>query len=196
MSVYLNKSKLMQLAYGYIGRTFNTSSELGPIGSWASELYDLKVPALLASDYWSFSNTYRELAQLSETPLAEWQYAYQLPSDYLTANYVTQTLDYYIFEDKLYSNLNEITLNYRFMPENPKFRADFMMYLVYELAADYSLASEAKDSYQKTLRELAETWRIKATASSAKATPNRSFRSQPLTSVRGTGSGTTKLIAT
>jgi hypothetical protein len=192
---HLTKIEIMQLAYGLIGKTFISIDDLGSIGNWASNMYDIKIAALLQDDYWPFVNAQRKLNRLSETPLKGWKYAFQLPSDYLTANYVWETLDYYIYEDRVYCDLNEITLDYRTFPAySAKFRADFIMYVVYDLALDYSLNSKVGKDYISYLTKQASEWRVKATAAAAKAQPNRSMRSRPMTSVRAAGGGRTPVI--
>jgi len=180
----LNKIEILQQAYGLIGKYFNDINDLGPSGDWASKHYDLVVKSIIQNDYWPFANAQRELARLSETPLAGWQYAYQLPSDYLTANYVEDTLRYYIFEDKLYSDNDKVILNYRFMPSNSRFRANFTIYLVYRIATDLGLNSQVTEKYLSYLIQETEKLRISAASANSKEVPNRTFRSRPLDEVR------------
>ena len=80
---------------------------------------------LIAMHPWRFATAKRQLAQLVDTPLNEWTYAYQLPSDAILAPHAVfrdavvgaqPFQDFEIFENKLYTDATTIIIDYRYAP--------------------------------------------------------------------------------
>ena len=98
----------------------NQLSGLGEVGARVENLYDLLYPALLAQDNWRFNVRLQQLNKLVETPIVDaWRNIFQLPSDYLALIRLYPRSDFQIYEDKVFSNSNELTAEYRFVTTEP-----------------------------------------------------------------------------
>ncbi|MEE9458267.1 MAG: hypothetical protein V3V84_00725 [Candidatus Bathyarchaeia archaeon] len=129
------KIQIISLAFTEIGKDpINDISEAGKAGAAIDLHYDLLLTNLLTGYPWRFSTTQVQLVKLTAEPLKEWQYAYQLPADYLAAIDVIPHSDYKIFEKYIYSNLDELFLEYRFKPETPNLPGYFVELFKFELA--------------------------------------------------------------
>lgn len=129
-------------------------TEGGASGIVAGNLYEPTLRALLTDHRWRFASGKRQLAQLTASPLNEWQYAYQLPSDMIMMFRVYPATDYEIFEDKLYSNNNTIEVDYLFRCGEELFSPYFQLALEYKLASEFALTVTSN-------RSLAETYELK-----------------------------------
>jgi hypothetical protein len=77
----------------------------------ASNLYEQSIDFLLCVHPWRFAITKRELSLLSTKPRNEWQYAYQLPKDFLQIESLpVETDNYEIYADKLFIDTNDILI--------------------------------------------------------------------------------------
>jgi len=176
---------MIQLAMGHLGKGINALSDLGPVEDYVSLMYDIRLEAALADNFWGFANKTQELSRLpGEYINPDWKYTFQLPSDYLTANKVFETFPYIIEGRYLMANSQDVTLDYRYLPSNALFRADFIEYFTTSLAADLALPIAEKAEYIQVLTLRAEKARERAVSSSAKAAPNRPFRLNPMIAVR------------
>lgn len=129
-------------------------TEGGASGIAAGNLYQPTVRALLTDHRWRFASAKRQLAQLTATPLNEWTYAYQLPSDMIMMYRVYPGTEYEIYEDKLYSHENTVEVDYLFQPDESLFSPYFQLALEYKLASEFAMIVTSN-------RSLAETYEIK-----------------------------------
>ena len=101
-----------------IGASSITSFEDGTAeAEVAGNLYSYIRDALLSSYPWSFILTQTQLARLESTPLADFNYAYLLPSDFLRIISVGygnkgRGVEYRIVKDCIYCNLPQLNLKY------------------------------------------------------------------------------------
>ena len=184
-----SRIKIISTALAKVGKgPINNTSELDDFGNFAEDIYDAVVPAILAGRYWSFANAVVGLNKLTTTPILDkWKYAYQIPADYLTANGVTPFSDYDIYEDKIYSNVDGLYLDYRFYPDESKFPPNFVMYLINLLAVEYAPAAEVdQETFAKLALDLRK-WEGIAVSTSGQAKPNRRVRSSPFLNARSAG---------
>jgi len=81
----MNATEIANLALAEIGDLFNISSidEQTPQAAICKRFYDSTRDAMLRAHPWGFSRHPATLSRLSDAPLFGWDYAYQLPSDYL-----------------------------------------------------------------------------------------------------------------
>jgi hypothetical protein len=137
-------------------------SEGGAAGIAAGNLYEPTTRMLLTESRWRFAAAKRKLARLTATPLNEWEYAFQLPSDLLLMYRVYPNQDYEIYEDKIYSNASEVEVDYLFRPNESLFPAYFQVALEYKLASEFALIVTSN-------RSLAETYEFKYSEAMKKA---------------------------
>ena len=125
------------------------------------QLYEPTLQNLLASYPWRFALTQKTLAHLTESPTSDYQYAFQLPNDCVRVlsagqNLKSSGIKYQIVGQKLYTNANEVVLNYIRRPEENTFPAFFVQALIGKLAAEFCLPlteSTARTDYMKKLSD-------------------------------------------
>jgi hypothetical protein len=99
-------------------------------------LFELLYEGELQSHPWRFSMKKAALSRLAVTPLNQYQYAHQIPSDCLLARHVYPVTDYDIYGDRIYSNNLSIDLDYQFKPEVARIPAYFSLLMTYALYRD------------------------------------------------------------
>lgn len=128
----------------------------------AGTLYASTRDALISSYPWSFATAQRRLAQLSAGPTADYEYAYQLPGDFLRALSAGQSgrgrgIEYRIAERRLHSDADEVILTYIFRSQESETPAYFDQVLIARLAAEFVLPLTESTSRSELLHNLAET---------------------------------------
>lgn len=90
------------------------------------ELYDDVRNMVLTAYAWHITKKKRRLSALSEGPLNEWTYAYQLPSDRITdpiavydstGTNINETTDYEIIGDQIHTDHTVIIVEYQYLPD-------------------------------------------------------------------------------
>jgi len=107
-----------------------------------SNLYDTVLESLLAAHRWRFATGKKDLDLLADTPLNEWQYAYQLPANpkVITIIRVYPRMEYERFEDKIYCESNQgIAIDYVYRPTEEYFPAFFVDLVEYRMAMEMAL---------------------------------------------------------
>lgn len=105
---------------------------------------------MLISRYpWSWSIKKAQLSQLVQDPLNEWLYAYQLPGDMLSgviALFPDATVDqpplrygWEVYEDKVYTNLKTVFVDYQYSVDESKMPNYFVHLLRYAMAAELAV---------------------------------------------------------
>ncbi|MCF8496736.1 MAG: hypothetical protein K9G62_08760 [Alphaproteobacteria bacterium] len=100
--------------------------------------------ALLSAYAWSFATGQVALSQLMTPPLADYDHAYQLPTDFLRAlSAGTGTrgrgLNYRIARGALHTNADAVILTYVFRPEEEEFPPYFDQALIARLSAEFTI---------------------------------------------------------
>ena len=137
-------------------------TEGGAQGIAANNLYEPTLRALLTEHRWRFAAAKRTLARLTASPLNDWEYAFQLPSDLLVLYRVHPDVDYQVFEDKIYANVDAMDVDYLTRPAESIFPAYFQLALEFRLASEFALLVTSN-------RSIAETMELKATEQLRKA---------------------------
>lgn len=125
-----------------LGADSITSFEEGTAESEvAYNLYPLIRDSLLSSYPWSFAINQKKLPMLEEKPIADYEYAYLLPNDFLRVistgtNGRGDGVQYTIVENRIHTNLDELTITYIFRPDESGYPAFFVDALVTKLAAE------------------------------------------------------------
>jgi hypothetical protein len=156
----------------------------------AAALYPAARDAMLSSHPWNFAVVQRTLAQLTVAPVADFEHAYQLPSDYLRALSVgTETRGagtrYRVIGTRLHSDWSPpLVLTYlRRVPED-EFPAFFAAALVAEMAAQLCIPITDNTSRAEMLRAQADVELRRARNTDAQENPPRAFNNFPLIDAR------------
>ncbi len=158
----LSSIELASRALIKIGATPIAGFEEGTAESLvASTLYPSTRDALLSAYPWSFATAQRNLVRLVGKPVADFEYAYQLPSDFLRALSAGEQrrgrgADYRIVENRLHTDAEGVVLTYIFRPNESSFPAFFDQSLIARLAAEFCLPVTESTSRAESLTRLAE----------------------------------------
>jgi len=128
----------------------------------AAALYDIIRDSLLGTHPWSFATAHAELALLPTTPLSNFQYAFELPADFIKAISAgdecrSRGAVYQIIGSEIHTNYEELTLTYIKRSDEANFPTYFVSALVNRLAAEFCLPLTENSSRSETLYRLAET---------------------------------------
>lgn len=173
-----------------IGASTITSFEEGTAeAEVAANLYPYIRDGLLSSYPWSFAVAQVRLARLETSPLADYNYSYLLPSDFLRivsagSGGRGRGLEYRIVEDCLHTNLQEVNLTYIARPDENIFPAYFCEALINKLAFEFCIPLTESSSRAEFLSRIAEDSISRARSIDAQqATPSR-FEDFTLVEVR------------
>jgi len=125
----------------------------------AAALYETTRDALLAAHPWSFAIVEVALPRLSEDPVGDKAFAFQLPSDFIRAVSAgaggrTTGLEYLIIGRTLTADAESVTLTHIRRPNEADFPAFFDQALIARLAVEFCLP----------LTESASRWQLLARA--------------------------------
>lgn len=146
-----------------IGATPVTSFDDGSAEAEVAEaLYAPARDALLGAHPWSFATAQARLPRLDTVPVADFTYAYALPSGFLRALSVGwegrgRGLDYRIVGQELQADAGAVVLTYVFRPEESAYPAFFDQALIARLAAEFCVPLTESTSRWEALLKLAET---------------------------------------
>ena len=105
-----------------------------------NSLYPIYRDALMQDYPWRFSLERKQLAQLSNAPLYEFDFAYQLPSDFLRLISAEGAEDYVIVGNEVHTNTSTLRVVYQKKVNESKFPAYFKMVLQTRLASILAIA--------------------------------------------------------
>lgn len=128
----------------------------------AAALYDSARDALLSAYPWSFASGQISLPQLSESPLADYAYAYQLPIDFLRALSAGnggrgKGAHYRITGDTLHCDEDSVILTYIYRPDEASFPPFFETALMARLAAEFCVPLTESSARAEMLYKLAQS---------------------------------------
>lgn len=127
----------------------------------AANLYPTTRDALLSVHPWNFATGQTVLAQLSVEPVADFTYAYQLPSDLLRVLSAGEGeqgrgIRFRVAERRLHADTTEVVLTYIFRPQELDFPPFFDQALIVRLAAEFCIPLTGSTSRAEMLEKLAE----------------------------------------
>lgn len=158
----LNDVALASRALIRIGATPITSFNDGTAESEISgALFGPIRDALLSAYAWGFATGQVALTQMETAPIADFEYAYQLPTDFLRAlsagsGAKGRGLQYRISRGALHTDATDVVLTYIFRPEEEEFPPYFDQALISRLAAEFTIPVTESTSRAETLYRLAE----------------------------------------
>ena len=139
----------------------------------ASNLYETAYESLLTLHPWRFASNKATLSRLTATPVNQWKYGYQLPTDFLVAQHVDANNDnYQIYGDKLYSDNTSIILDYTYKPDESFLPAYFTELLELRLASVFAIPITESATKGDYYAGLAEKQMSRAKTVDSQATPS------------------------
>lgn len=127
----------------------------------AANLYPGIRDGLLSAHPWSFATAQASLPRMEAEPVADFKYAFMLPTDFLRvisagAGKKGRGLDYRIEERRLHCNSTSVMLSYIFRPKEENFPAFFDMALCARMAAEFCIPLTESSSRAEFLLKVAE----------------------------------------
>lgn len=173
-----------------IGATTIASFDEGTAESEvAANLYGSTRDALLSAHPWNFATGQASLPRLAAVPVADFDYAYQLPADFLRAISAGEGagsgLIYRIAENRLHTDAEAVVLTYVFRPAEADFPPFFDQALILRLAAEFCLPLTESASRADLLYRLAEDEYRRAKLTDGQQDVPAAITDFPLVSVRG-----------
>ncbi len=128
----------------------------------AGTLYDIVRDGLFGVHPWSFATAHAELVQLPSAPLTDFQYAFELPADFIKALSAGDECRgrgavYQVIGREVHTNYEEITFAYIKRADEADFPAYFVSALVNRLAAEFCLPLTENASRSELLFKVADT---------------------------------------
>ena len=148
---------LVKLGTAPIGGFEDGTAEAEATGA----LYEATRDALLSANPWSFAASQATLARLTDAPVADYDYAFALPADFLAALSAGAPgfghgLVYRIAGQSLQANSDTVVLTYISRPDESEFPPFFAAALVARLAAEFCLPLTESATRATTLYQLAD----------------------------------------
>lgn len=117
--------------------------------------------ALLSAYAWSFATAQVELTQLSSPPVADYDYAFGLPNDFLRAFSAGtgrrgRGLNFRIHNNALHTNSETVVLTYIYQPPEESFPPYFDQAIIARLAAEFTIPITENTSRAEAMFRLAE----------------------------------------
>lgn len=158
-------------------------------------LFDMVYENELTANPWRFACKKGTLTQLNSTPLNEWQYAYQLPTDCLSVNGlwgVGPDKLYDIYAGVIYTNITSnpgvlpatLTLDYMFKPDPGTVPSYFSLLVTLALTQYAVKPITENDTARTAWTQAYNIQRARAMFSDARQRPNRPLQHKPFLQVR------------
>lgn len=140
------------------------------------QIYPTTKLKLLQSHPWRFSLGQEQLAQLSTIPKYEYNHAYQLPAGFLRVIETNNaTFDYKIFEDKLYTDADEVYVTYQFDPGEEDYPEYFQRLLELEMSSILSISMLEDLEKAKLFEQMARRQALQARSVDSQSQPNEAL---------------------
>ena len=159
----------------------------------AATLYEDTRDDLLSSEPWTFNKKISTmLSQLVAVPNDRWDFAYQLPSDFINFIALNREVgDFEIYEDKLLANYDgEVYIEYQFSVTEEQFPSYFTNFLKITLASLFAIPITDDPGKLNSYVKLADAQGKAARRIDSKQKINRRIggrksQGNPFTNVRG-----------
>ncbi|MAQ71598.1 MAG: hypothetical protein CL565_05335 [Alphaproteobacteria bacterium] len=128
----------------------------------AGALFGPTRDAILSAYGWSFATGQVALNRLETSPVADYSYAYELPSDFLRALSAGtggrgRGLNFRIARGALHTNSEKVILTYLFRPEEEEFPPYFDAALISRMAAEFTIPLTESTTRAEAMFKMAET---------------------------------------
>ena len=167
--------------------SISSFDEPGAGAAVAKALYEPLLIALLTDTYWRFAMKKQSLNQLSQTPLNEFKFAYQIPTDNLKIERIYPRIFYKIYRDLIYTDASSIEIDYAFRPDTTSLPSYFVLAFTYKLASEFALGVTDKADKNALYEGKHDKALAKAFSADAMQHPQTPIVDSPFTDVRNGG---------
>ena len=161
-----------------------TENEDNVAWTTGDNLYEDIYREVLQLDYWSFAKAKKQLSRLTASPLNEWTFAYQKPSDIIDILGTYPNVNYAVYEDLVYANVSSLALEYTFRCDESRLSPLFVSAMKYRLAYDMAIPVTGSVSKKDSMGADFEKFIVKAMTKDAQQQPQRKWSDAPLVNVR------------
>jgi len=162
----------------------NSFDEPGAGAKAGSNLYESTYLAMLSSHRWKFATKKVKLSRLTATPLNEYKYQFQLPTDYVLITTTYPRTDYKLLEDKLYSDYQEIEIDYIYKVPEDRFPSFFVKAFEYYLATQLAIPVTEDFNKMELMYKMYGIESAKARYSDAQSAPQVPIQDMPYIQAR------------
>lgn len=159
-------------------------SEPGAGAQAATNLYEQSYRNLLTIHRWRFATKKAQLSRLSQEPLNEYKYQFQLPDDMLYLIRTEYDHDYEVYGDKLYSNSAAVSIDYLYRVDESQLPAYFIKTMEFFLAAQFAIPVTANSTRMQEYMAFYEQQLRRAKFVDSTQRPPDTFTDSPYTDVR------------
>lgn len=149
-----------------------------------ANLFELIYEEELQSNRWRFAMAKKACSRVVGTPLNEWQYSYQIPTDCLLPIGVYPLQPYEIYGDKIYTDATTVTLEQLTKPDITNVPAYFALLMVYALRKNMIKPITESDQAEQLATRQYNMERARALYADSQARPARPIMQNPFTDVR------------
>lgn len=174
------KIEIISNAMILIGTNAISDLSEGTEGAVANALYDNTYEGLLASHSWRFATKKVQLARLTDSPLNEFSYQFQIPSNSVNIIKVYNGGDYEIYGDKIYSNDTEMSIDYVYRVDETLLPPHFTLALQFLLAAQFAIPVTDNSQRAAVMEGLYERQLARAKHRDSSERPQDAIQHQPL----------------
>jgi hypothetical protein len=179
-NIEICSNALIMIGHGAI----SSFTDGGAGANTAAALYDTTYESLLSQYRWRFASAKKSLNRLVAAPLNEFEYAYQMPANYIVAVGISSGVDYEIYEDKLYTNASAIDLEYIFKPSESKLPGYFQRLLEFNLASIFAIPVTDNSTKAEEYRKMYEVQLRQARYTDSQSRPANAIMDSPLIEAR------------
>lgn len=179
-AIKINSNALILLGHTPIA----SFSDAGSGAQVASNLYETSLRSMLSSHRWRFATKKAQLARLTAEPLNEWQYQFQLPTDFIMLIDVFETSNFEIYGDKLYTNTTTAYIDYIYRVDEAYFPPWFTKALEFFLAAQYAIPVTGNSTRMAEYNNMYEMQMKRARFADSAERPNTGIVDAPFLDVR------------
>lgn len=144
---------------------------------------------LLEQHNWNFAKRQKALGLLTTSPILDWDFSFQLPTDCIRVMRLQYDADFQVYGDKLYTNESEATIEYFAQITNPaEFSKGFVSALAARIARDLAYGISQSSTVQAAMEVNYKAALANAKASDAQAGTPQPVRRSRLKDARGRAS--------
>ena len=177
------KIEIISNAMVLIGANPISNLDEGTEGRVAEALYENTYRGLIANHSWRFATKKARLARISEPPLNEFRYQYQLPSDLVTVFKVQDQTIYEIYGDKIYSDQEEVYIDYRYRVPETLLPDYYVLTLQFLLAAQFAIPITDNSQRAQVYNQMYEDQLKRAKGVDSSARPQTPIQDDPLAGI-------------
>lgn len=181
-----SKIQLISNALILIGdKPISSLDEAGAGAIVGKNLYDSSIRSVLSMHRWRFASKKAQLSRLAETPLSDYKYQYQIPSDYIEIHRTSAGKDYEIYQDRIYTNKPTLEIDYTYQVSEDYFPAHFVKAFEFFLAAQFAIPVTSNNTLAGTYLQMFNQHIAIAKSKDSMERPSRRIQENPIDAMFG-----------